>query len=122
MKTLTTVLLSTLVLCSSSLFAADHKVDIKGMAFSPAALSIAVGDTVTFTNKDAVPHTGTAKNKSFDTGFLNQNQSKTVTIDTAGAFDFFCMVHPSMTGKITAKAAEKAAAPAPKEDTSSSAY
>lgn len=102
MKSLTTVLLSTLILCSSSLFAAEHKVDIKGMVFSPATLSVEVGDTVIFTNQDSMPHTGTATDESFDTGILNQGESGTVEITKVGAFDYFCAVHPSMTGKISA--------------------
>lgn len=109
MKTLTTVLFSTLILCSSSLFAAEHKVDIKNMAFSPATLNVEAGDTVIFTNRDSIPHTGTAKDKSFDTGILSQGQSGTVKVAAAGKFDYFCAIHPSMTGKITAKSPAPAA-------------
>ena len=84
-------------------FAADHAVEIKGMAFSVPALKVAVGDTVTFTNRDGAPHTATAKDRSFDTGRLAKGQSAKVTIAKAGVFDYFCAVHPSMKARVTAK-------------------
>ena len=122
MKSLNTVLLSTLIFCSSNVFAADHKVDIKGMVFSPATLTVEVGDTVTFTNRDGVPHTGTATDKSFDTGFLSEGQSGTVDISKAGAFEYFCMVHPSMKGEITAEAAAPVKSDSGAVDSTSSDY
>ncbi len=84
-------------------FAADHAVEIKGMKFTPAALDVAVGDTVTFTNNDGAPHTGTALDGSFDTGRLSKGQSATVTISAAGAHDYKCAIHASMKGSVTAK-------------------
>lgn len=87
---------------TAPVFAADHVVDIQSMKFSVPALEVAVGDTITFTNHDAAPHTATAKDGSFDTGRLNKGQSATVTIAAAGTFDYFCAVHPSMKASITA--------------------
>ena len=81
--------------------AADHTVEIKGMKFSPARLNVAVGDTVTFTNADAAPHTATGT--AFDTGRLNKGQKGTVTISAAGQHDYKCMIHPMMKGAVTAK-------------------
>lgn len=82
--------------------AADHAVAIQGMKFAPANLTVAVGDTVTFTNMDAAPHTATANDGSFDTGRLNRGESATVTINSAGTFDYICAIHPAMKGQITA--------------------
>ena len=81
-------------------FAADHTVTIEGMKFSPAVLSIAAGDTVTFVNQDSAPHTATAEG-TFDTGRLRQGQSGQVTFDAAGSFAYVCTVHPAMKGTIT---------------------
>ena len=83
--------------------AADHAVAIKGMKFVPAEITVAAGDTITFTNEDGAPHTATANDGSFDTGRLKRGESATVTIATAGAFDYICKVHPSMKGKVTAQ-------------------
>lgn len=81
--------------------AADIKADIQGMSFSPASLTISVGDTVTFTNRDGAPHTATAVDGSFTTATLRKGKSETITFDTAGSFDFFCKIHPGMKGNIT---------------------
>ncbi len=87
---------------ATAAFAADHAVEIKGMKFSPATLSVAAGDTITFTNADAAPHTATANDGSFDTGRLNKGQSAIVTV-AAGTHDYKCLVHPSMKGSVSAE-------------------
>ena len=84
-------------------YAAGHAVQIKGMKFNPAKLEVAVGDTITFTNVDSRRHTATALDGTFDTGRLATGKSATVRIATAGKHDFGCMIHPSMTGTVTAK-------------------
>jgi len=81
--------------------AKDHKVTIKGFAFSPANLTINAGDTVTFVNVDSAPHTATARNKSFDTGRLGQGAKATLKFSTAGEIKYFCAFHPMMKGSIT---------------------
>jgi plastocyanin len=82
--------------------ATDHAVAIQGMAFVPAALNVAVGDTVTFTNMDSAPHTATANDDSFETGKLSKGQSATVTIAAAGEHSYFCKIHRNMKGVISA--------------------
>jgi amicyanin len=92
-----------LLLFPAASLAADHAVSISGMKFDPPKLEVAVGDTITFTNQDAAPHTATANDGSFDTGRLSRGQSATVTIGAAGTFDYICTIHPSMKGQIVAK-------------------
>jgi len=75
-------------------------VSIQGFAFSPASLAVNVGDTVVFTNQDAVGHTATANGGGFDTGILQHGQSKSVTLTQKGSFGYFCIPHPSMVGTI----------------------
>lgn len=82
--------------------AADHAVAIEGMKFVPAQISVAVGDTITFTNNDSAPHTATANDGTFDTGRLSRGESATVTISAGGSFDYICKIHPSMKGNVTA--------------------
>lgn len=84
-------------------FAADHAVAIQDFKFVPAIIEVAVGDTITFTNNDSAPHTGTANDGSFDTGRLGKGESGTVTIAAAGTFDYICALHPSMKGQVVAK-------------------
>src|SRR5690606_12711267 len=91
------------VLLSVPALAANHDVSFQGMQFVPAAISVAAGDTITFTNMDGAPHTATADDGSFDTGRLGRGDSATVTIGSAGTFNYICKIHPSMTGKVTAQ-------------------
>jgi len=75
-------------------------VDIKGFAFGPASLTVSVGDTVTWTNNDAVAHTVTATGGAFDSGTVSPGDTFTFTFTTAGSFEYVCSFHPNMTGTI----------------------
>jgi LPXTG-motif cell wall-anchored protein len=68
--------------------------------FDPASLTIAVGDSVTWTNDGKVAHTVTANGGSFDSGNLNPGHSFTHTFSQAGTFRYFCQYHAGMTGTI----------------------
>ncbi|MBX3530599.1 MAG: cupredoxin family copper-binding protein [Rhizobiaceae bacterium] len=92
-----------LAFATTGAFAADHAVEIKGMKFNPAAVTVKVGDTITFTNADAAPHTATADDKSFDTGRLSKGQSATVTISAAGDHAYKCLIHTMMKGSVKAE-------------------
>jgi amicyanin len=95
----------------SPALAATHAVAIADFAFAPTTLTIAVGDTVTWTNEDAVEHTATSTAGAFDSGLLAQGESFSFTFTTAGTYDYLCTPHPTMTGRIVVVAA--AATPAP---------
>ena len=68
------------------------------LAFSPTSVTVKVGDTVTFENKDSAPHD--VKIDGQDLG--NQAPGATVTwkATKAGTFPFSCTIHPSMTGQV----------------------
>ncbi len=103
-----TVLLGAVALVAASasaVLAADHAVSISGFSFSPRDLTVAAGDTVTWTNSDAQAHTASATDGSWDTGNLGNGASGTVTFATAGSFPYRCDIHPDMTGSITVQAA-----------------
>ena len=74
----------------------------KGFAFSPASVSIKVGESVTWTNEDSATHTVTGDG-GIDSGSLANGQSYTKTFDTAGTFAYKCTIHPSMTGEVVVK-------------------
>jgi plastocyanin len=82
--------------------AAPHAVAIEGMAFKPASLDVARGDTVTWTNKDVVPHTATAAGK-FDSGNIAPGKSFSRRMEQPGEFDYVCSYHPGMKGKVVVK-------------------
>lgn len=76
-------------------------VTIQGYAFGPSTLTVAVGTTVTWTNQDAVKHTVTANDGSFDGGPLSNGQTFSQTFAKAGTYAYHCKIHPSMTATIT---------------------
>ena len=78
------------------------KVKIDNFAFVPRELTVARGATVTWVNADDVPHTATAtqKPREFDTGTLDTDDTASHVFKTAGTFDYFCAVHPHMTGRV----------------------
>ena len=80
--------------------AAQHKVRIQSMQFSPNTLVIKAGDSVVFENRDVMEHTATAKDDSWDTGNLRKGKSATITFETKGEFNYICRWHGGMRGKI----------------------
>ncbi len=76
---------------------AKNAVEMKDFSFRPATLTVKVGDTVTWTNRDIAGHSATADDgTSFNTGVLAQGENGTVTFSKAGTFTYYCTLHPSM--------------------------
>ncbi|HZA82658.1 MAG TPA: cupredoxin domain-containing protein [Actinomycetes bacterium] len=73
-------------------------VTMAGVAFAPAALTVARGTTVTFDNDDTAPHTVTARLVAVDSGVLDPGRTFRLTV--VDGFDYRCSIHPSMTAKI----------------------
>jgi amicyanin len=87
---------------TSSDAVATTSVDIKGMAFSPANITVKVGDTVTWTNNDAVAHdvTETDGQNGPKSTLLQPGKSYVFTFDKAGTYNYNCSIHPGMTGSV----------------------
>jgi plastocyanin len=111
------ILVGILTAAGSTVLAADRAVDIAGFAFSPQSITVAVGDTVTWSNADAQNHTATADDASFDTGAIAGGTSKSVTFETAGTFGYHCKIHPAMTATIVVQAAAGGGSNPPPTDT-----
>lgn len=79
---------------------AGTAVNITNFAFTPAALTVKVGDTVTWTNKDEEPHTVVADDGSFRSPGLDTNAAYSYTFTKPGSFDYICSVHPFMHGTV----------------------
>jgi plastocyanin len=77
--------------------------------FIPNKVTVAVGGTVTFVNSDTAPHTSTSGTPSdgpsgvWDSSLVMPGASYDAIISSAGTYDYFCMVHPWMTGIVIAK-------------------
>jgi plastocyanin len=81
--------------------AADEAaVAIRQMQFSPARVTVKKGATVTWTQRDSMPHTVTASNGSFGSQTLNGGVSYSRTFDEPGEYSCYCSLHPSMQGEI----------------------
>lgn len=79
---------------------ATNAIDIKGFDFHPAVITVPVGTTVTWTNDDVEQHTVTARDKSFNSDAINNGQTFSFTFSQAGSYDYFCQIHPHMTGTV----------------------
>jgi plastocyanin len=84
--------------------AARANVKIENFTFEPAELTVAPGTTVTWLNGDDIPHTVVATNKAFRSRALDTEDTFSFTFTSAGEFDYFCSLHPHMTGRILVKA------------------
>jgi amicyanin len=84
--------------------AGQLEVKIDNFTFGPQKLTVKVGDTVTWTNEDDIPHTvvstGHFRSKALDT-----EDKYSFTFTAPGTFEYFCGLHPHMQGSIVVEAA-----------------
>jgi plastocyanin len=83
---------------------AQASVGLLDSRFDPTDIEIAAGGTVVFTNNDPYDHTITSAADSsieFDSGAIGQDATFEQTFDTAGTYEYFCQIHPTMQGTIT---------------------
>ena len=78
------------------------EVKIDNFSFGPASLTVAVGTTVIWTNRDDIPHTvvSTDDAKTFKSKVLDTDEKFSFTFTKAGTYPYFCSIHPKMTGKV----------------------
>ena len=80
------------------------EVAISNFTFTPNELTIAPGTTVKWVNHDDIPHLVAEKGLAFKSQALDTNDSFSFTFTKPGDVEYFCVLHPHMTGKITVKA------------------
>ena len=73
--------------------------------FMPGEITVVPGTTVTWVNKEAMPHTVVDTNKGFRSKILAKDASFAFTFTTAGDYDYLCSIHPNMKGKVIVKPA-----------------
>lgn len=81
--------------------APEQAADIRQFAYQPKSLEIPVGTTITWTNQDAIQHSVTAADGSFDSGLFTQGSTFSQTFDTPGTYTYTCSRHGSMLGEVT---------------------
>lgn len=87
--------------CTTSSDAGAVSAGIENFTFTPADVTAAVGETITWTNEDSAAHTVTLDDGACDTGNIAQNASAGLVFDAAGTYPYHCKIHPNMTGTIT---------------------
>ncbi len=75
-------------------------VDCADQCFVPSIAEISVGDKITWSNADSLPHTVTASDGSFDSKVIAAGRTFSHTFDVAGTFDYICVIYPWMKGTV----------------------
>jgi amicyanin len=86
--------------------AAANSISIDNFTFNPPTLTVKAGTTVTWTNKDDIPHGVASSNNAFTRSkAMDTDDSFSFTFTTPGTYQYFCYIHPHMTGTIVVQAA-----------------
>jgi plastocyanin len=79
------------------------EVTIDNFTFRPQTLTVAVGTTVTWTNRDDIPHTVVSDNAVFKSKARDTDEKFSYTFDKAGTYPYHCSIHPKMTGQVVVR-------------------
>jgi len=82
-----------------SMARAEH-VSVDNFSFAPAAATVRAGSTVTWTNRDDIPHNIVSTDRAFKSPVLDTNQQFSHRFDAPGTYTYFCSLHPRMTGQV----------------------
>jgi plastocyanin len=80
--------------------AANAEVKIDNFSFGPQTVTVPVGATVTWTNRDDIPHTVVSTDGLFNSKVRDTDEKFSYTFAKAGTYPYYCSVHPKMTGKV----------------------
>ncbi len=75
---------------------AQNEIWLQYKSFNPSMLSVAVGTTITFTNKDNADHWVKSSTGLFSSGKISSGDSYTYTFSTAGDYNFYCPYHSNI--------------------------
>jgi plastocyanin len=90
---------------AASAHVAETEVKIDNFAFAPQRVVVKAGTTVIWINDDDIPHTVASSARLFKSNALDTKDKFSFTFTTAGAYEYFCSLHPHMTGTIVVEAA-----------------
>jgi plastocyanin len=78
-----------------------NKIEIKDFMFNPQKITVKSGDKITWVNRDEEPHTVVSVGKKFPkSSGLDTDQEYSIIAGAPGTYEYFCSVHPKMTGTI----------------------
>ena len=79
---------------------ANAAVKIDNFSFGPSEITVPAGTTVTWTNRDDVPHVIASEDKEFKSKALDTDDQFSFTFAKPGTHNYYCAIHPKMTAKI----------------------
>ena len=79
---------------------AAKQIIVDNFSFAPAATAVTVGATITWTNRDDVPHNIVSTEKKFASPVLDTDEQFSHTFGAAGTYKYYCSIHPKMTGEV----------------------
>lgn len=91
-----------LMLLSNLANAETIQVTVDQLQFTPSQVSAHVGDTIEWVDKGFLAHTATEKNDKWEVAF-EPGESKSIVVSNPGTIDYYCRLHPNMTGQIIVK-------------------
>jgi len=80
--------------------AAVVEVTIDNFSFGPQSVTVPIGATVTWINRDDIPHTVVSTDGVFKSKVRDTDEKFSFTFAKAGTYPYFCSVHPKMTGQV----------------------
>lgn len=81
----------------------NAEVKIDNFSFGPQTVTIPIGATVTWVNRDDIPHTVVSTDGVFKSKVRDTDEKFSYTFTKAGTYSYFCSVHPKMTGQVVVK-------------------
>ena len=79
------------------------QVQVKDFAFAPKEITVPVGTTLTWTNKDSEPHTVTTTDKAIASKAMDTDERFAFKFDLAGTYTYHCSLHPYMTATVVVR-------------------
>ncbi len=79
---------------------ADAAVKIDNFTFEPQTITVHVGTTVTWTNRDDIPHTVASVDGVFRSKVRDTDETFSYTFSKAGTYPYYCSIHPKMMGTV----------------------
>jgi len=96
----------------------SNNVVIQNFTFTPANITVPMGTTVRWTNRDSAPHTVTGDTSGGPmSGTLEPGESYSFTFSKGGTYNYHCTIHPMMTGTVTVTGSAPARVPTPTQAT-----
>lgn len=83
--------------------AAISEIKIDNFSFGPQTITVPFGATVTWINRDDIPHTSVSTEGVFKSKVMDTDEKFTYTFTKPGTYRYYCTIHPKMTGTVVVK-------------------